>query len=66
MNESGRALPRVEPAQVIAEAIQAEKEAEWFYTMAAEVISEDDVRSTLLDLARDEGSHARTLTTTSR
>ncbi|HSL17720.1 MAG TPA: ferritin family protein [Methylomirabilota bacterium] len=62
MNESGPAPPPVEPAQVIAEAIQAEKEAEWFYTMAAEMISEDDVRSTLLDLARDEGSHARTLT----
>ena len=57
-----RNLAHAQPAQVIAEAIQAEKEAEWFYTMAAEMISGEDVRATLLKVARDEAAHASTLT----
>lgn len=61
MNEPDRTVLPTEPADIIAEAIQAEKEAEWFYTMTAEMTSDPEIRSTLLDMAHDEASHARTL-----
>lgn len=50
------------PAELIASAVQAEKEAALFYTMMADLTSDPDARKMLLDLADDERSHATTLT----
>jgi len=49
------------PAELIASAVQTEKEAALFYTMMADLTSNADVRAMLLDLADDETSHATTL-----
>jgi len=62
MSDPDRPQSVSEPPEIVAEAIQAEKEAAWFYTMAAELSSDDEVRETLQALADDEASHARALT----
>jgi rubrerythrin len=49
------------PAELIASAVQTEKEAALFYTMMADLTSDADARKMLLDLADDETSHATTL-----
>jgi rubrerythrin len=49
------------PAELIASAIQTEKEAAWFYRMIAEMTSDHEAIDTLLNLADDEDSHAETL-----
>ena len=51
-----------EPSDLIASAIQTEKEAALFYKMMAEMSSDHETRNTLLVLAKDETSHAETLT----
>jgi rubrerythrin len=61
MTDPDRDRTSLEPPEVIAEAIQAEKEAEWFYTMTADMTTDEEVRQTLLKLAREEASHARML-----
>ncbi len=49
------------PAELIASAVQAEREAAWFYKMMAEMTSDNEAKDTLLTLAKDEASHATTL-----
>ena len=49
------------PAELVASAVQTEREAAWFYTMMAEMTSDDEAKKTLLTLAQDEESHATTL-----
>jgi len=51
------------PAELIASAVQTEKEAAWFYRMIADVTSDDEAKDALLTIADDEESHAKTLTT---
>jgi rubrerythrin len=53
---------RREPAEVIAQAIEAERKAAWFYTTMAQMTADPSVRATLERLAADETSHAATLT----
>jgi len=57
---SNRTQPRT-PAELVASAVQAEREAAWFYEMMAEMTSDVEAKDTLLSLARDETSHAATL-----
>ena len=49
------------PAELVASAVQTEREAAWFYQMMAEMTSDDEAKETLLTLAQDETSHAATL-----
>jgi len=51
------------PAELIASAVQTEKEAAWFYRMIADMTSDDGAKDALLTIADDEESHARTLAT---
>lgn len=51
----------LEPSDLIAGAIEAEKKAAWFYRTMAEMAPNATVRSTLERLSDDESSHARTL-----
>lgn len=51
------------PAELIASAVQTEKEAAWYYRMIADMTSDDEAKNTLLTIADDEDSHAKTLTT---
>ena len=57
-DESGTRVP----SDLIASAIETEKEAAWFYNMMAEMTSDQEARDTFLVLAKDEASHAVTLT----
>ena len=57
---SDQTEPRT-PAELIASAVQTEREAAWFYTMMAEMTSDNEAKDTLLTLAKDEESHATTL-----
>jgi rubrerythrin len=50
-----------QPADLIATAIQTEREAAWFYEMMAEMTTDAETRDTLKQLAKDEASHAETL-----
>jgi rubrerythrin len=61
MKEQTSETENLEPADVIAIAIQAEKKAAWFYSMMAEMTSEGATKDTLKRLADDEHSHAETL-----
>lgn len=49
------------PADLVASAVQTEREAAWFYKMMAEMTSDEEAKETLLTLAEDEASHATTL-----
>ena len=49
------------PSDLIASAIETEKEAALFYNMMAGLTSDQEGRDTLLVLAKDEASHAVTL-----
>lgn len=49
------------PGELVASAVQTEREAAWFYKMMAEMTSDDEAKETLLTLAQDEESHATTL-----
>jgi rubrerythrin len=49
------------PAELVASAVQTEREAAWFYRMMADMSSDDEARKTLLTLADDEESHATAL-----
>ena len=49
------------PAELVAAAVQTEREAAWFYKMMAEMSSDDQAKATLLTLSEDEESHATTL-----
>lgn len=49
------------PAELVASAVQTEREAAWFYKMMAEMTSDVEAKDTLLTLAQDETSHATTL-----
>jgi rubrerythrin len=49
------------PSDLIASAIETEKEAALFYNMLADMTSNQEARDTLLVLAKDEASHAVTL-----
>lgn len=62
MDKQIHASENRDPADLIAEAIQAEEKASWFYTMMAEMTSDSVAQKTLKELAEDERSHARTLT----
>ena len=62
MSRPGRESGAQTPPDLIAGAIQTEKEAAWFYEMMAEMTSDDEARKTLLVLAKDEASHAAALT----
>jgi len=57
---SNRTEPNT-PAELVASAVQTEREAAWFYQMMAEMTSDDEAKETLLTLAKDEKSHASTL-----
>jgi len=50
------------PAELIASAVQTEREAAWFYKMMAEMTSDEEAKDMLLKLSKDEESHATTLT----
>ena len=62
MSRPGRESGTHSPPDLIAAAIQTEKEAAWFYEMMAEMTSDNEARDTLLVLAKDEASHAAALT----
>ena len=49
------------PAELVAAAVQTEREAAWFYRMMADMSSDDEAKETLLSLADDEESHATAL-----
>jgi len=49
------------PAELVASAVQTEREAAWFYKMMAEMTSDEEAKETLLTLSQDEASHATTL-----
>ena len=61
MTESSEGTQPHTPAELIASAVQTEREAAWFYTMMAEMTSDSEAKDTLLTLAKDEASHATTL-----
>ena len=49
------------PAELVASAVQTEREAAWFYKMMSEMTSDEEAKETLLTLSQDEASHATTL-----
>lgn len=51
----------LEPADLIAAAMEAERKAAWFYRMMAEMTSDEVAKATLQDLSNDEATHAETL-----
>lgn len=61
MSGSTDGLKPSTPAELVASAVQTEREAAWFYKMMADLSSDDDAKDTLLTLAKDEASHATTL-----
>jgi len=61
MTGSSEGIEPRTPAELVASAVQTEREAAWFYQMMAEMTSDDEAKETLLTLAQDEKSHAATL-----
>jgi len=61
MTESSNGTEPRTPAELVASAVQTEREAAWFYKMMAEMTSDEESKETLLTLSRDEASHAATL-----
>mgnify|MGYP001816240140 FL=1 len=61
MTDIAEGLEPRTPAELVAAAVQTEREAAWFYRMMAEMSSDDEAKKTLLTLSEDEESHATAL-----
>ena len=61
MTDIAEGLEPRTPAELVAAAVQTEREAAWFSRMLAELSSDAEAKKTLLTLSEDDESHATAL-----